>query len=360
MQWGSGMMIRTAFAAATAVLLGTFTAAAAEKIVLAHASPQLSASYAINSSVPLYLKYWEEEGLEVEVVPTPGAAAAMQLVISGQADVAYGSPNAAFAAIQRGAPLKIYFASTRGDIFGLALPTGSGLDSIDDLKGKTVGVSSFASAGTPYLKSLLATAGLTDDDVSIVEVGVGGRAAGALLGKQVDALALWDEAYVQMEGKDISFEKIIKDERADANFSGTLVVSEDSIKNRRQALIGLARGMAKAHLFQSENMEAVARIHWNVYPQSAPREGITDETVAETAKVLAVRKHIQSKDAFGTGRFGDIPAENMTRFQDYLVVTGQLPEAIDPTLYYTNEMIDEINDFDAAKVVEAAKTFKAP
>jgi len=360
MKRGSGMTIHKAFAVAAAVLLGsTFTAAAAEKIVLAHAAPQLSASYAINSSLPLYLKYWEEEGLDVEVVPTPGAAAAMQLVISGQADVAMGSPNAAFAAIQRGAPLKIYFSTLRGDIFGVAMPAGSGLDSIDDLKGKTVGVSSFASAGTPYLKGLLATAGLTDQDVSIVEVGVGGRAASALLSKQVDALALWDEAYVQMEGKDINFEKIIKDERADAAFSSSLVVSEDSIKNRRQALIGLARGIAKAQLYEAENLEAAARIHWEVYPQSAPREGVNEQTLDDATKVLAVRQHIQSKDAFGSGKFGDIPPDYMVRFQDYLIATDQLPAAIDPTLYYTNEMIDEINDFDAAKVVEAAKSFKA-
>ncbi len=351
---------RTLLTASVALFCSASWAAALEKIVLAHAAPQLSVSYAINSSMPEYLKYWEEEGLEVEVVPTPGAAAAMQLVISGQADVAMGSPNAAFAAIQRGAPLKIYFSTLRGDIFGIALPEGSGLESLEDLKGKTVGVSSFASAGAPYLKGLLKTANLTDQDVSIVEVGVGGRAAGALQTGQVDALSLWDEAYVQMEEKGIKFSKIIKDDRADAAFSSSLVVREDALKDRRQALVGLARGIAKAQLFESENLEAAARIHWQVYPQSAPREGLTPEVIEETKKVLEVRQHIQSKDAFGSGTFGDIPPDYMVKFQDFLVETGQLEKAIDPTAYYTNELIDEINDFDADAVVEAAKTFKNP
>jgi NitT/TauT family transport system substrate-binding protein len=348
--------------AAVAVLMGLSVSPslALEKLVLAHAAPQLSPSYAINSSLPQYLKYWEEEGLEVEIIPTPGAAAAMQLVISGQADVAMGSANAAFAAIQRGAPLKIYFSTLRGDIFGVALPEGSGLTSLEDLKGKTVGVSSFASAGAPYLKGLLKSVDLTDQDVSIVEIGLGGRAAGALQSGQVDALALWDEAYVQMEENGIKFSKIITDPRAAYAFSSSLVVRVDNLEKRRKEMVGLARGIAKAQLFESANLEAAARIHWDVFPQSAPREGVTPEAAAEMVKVLEVRQEIQGRDAFGTGKFGDLPPEYMAKFQDFLVETDQLEKKIDPTQYYTNDLIDDINSFDVGAVIEAAKTFTLP
>src|SRR5690606_21128263 len=129
------------------------------------------------------------------------------------------------------------------------------------------------SAGHPYLKGLLASADLTDQDVSIVEIGVGGRAAAALKSGQVDALSLWDEAYVQLKDRGFEFSKIIKDPRATTAFSSSLVVNEETLAKRRKALVGLARGIAKAQLFESLNLEAAARIHWSVYPQSAPREG---------------------------------------------------------------------------------------
>src|SRR5690606_8401780 len=100
--------------------------------------------------------------------------------------------------------------------------------------------------------------------------------------------------------------------------SSSLVVREEDLTERREALIGLARGIAKAQLFESANLEAAARIHWEVYPQSAPREGLTPEIIAETVKVLEVRQFIQSADAFGSGTFGDIPPEHMVRFQEFL------------------------------------------
>ncbi len=355
------MKIKTVLAAAVAIVgVAASPALAREKITMAHAAPQLTPSYAINSSLPQYLKYWEEEGLDVEIVPTPGAAAAMQLVISGQADVAMGAPNAALAAIQRGAPLKIYFSTLRGDIYGVALPKGSGLESLQDLKGKTIGVSSFASAGNPYLRGLLASIGLSDQDVSIIEIGVGGRAAAALKSGQVDALSLWDEAYVQMQDKGFEFSKIIKDPRATTAFSSSLVVNEEALTKRRKALVGLARGIAKAQLFESVNLEAAARIHWSVYPQSAPRGGITPEAIASTIKALEVRQGVQSRDAFGTGKFGDLPPGHMAKFQDLLVQSGQLEKKIDPEKYYTNDLIADINDFDEAAVRERAKTIISP
>ena len=50
----------------------------------------------------------------------------------------------------------------------------------------------------------------------------------------------------------------------------------------------------------------------------------------------------------------------MKKFQEYLVTTGQLPEAIDIDKYYTNELIAKINDFDTAVVQQQAKNFKEP
>ena len=355
------MTLRALLAGAIALVgLSGSPSLALEKVVLAHAAPQLTPSYAINSSLPQYLKYWEEEGLSVEIVPTPGAAAAMQLVISGQADVAMGAANAALSAIQRGAALKIYFSTLRGDIYGVALPEGSGLSSLTDLKGKTIGVSSFASAGAPYLKGLLSSVDLTDQDVSIVEVGVGARAAGALRSGQVQALALWDEAYVQMEENGIKFSKIITDPRAAYAFSSSLVAREEDLKKRQKVMVGLARGIAKAQLFESANLGAAARIHWKAYPESAPREGATPQAVAKMEKVLEVRQRIQSRDAFGTGKFGDLPPGHMEKFQDFLVETGQLKRSIDPGQYYTNDLIEEINAFDEAAIIEQAKRFTNP
>jgi hypothetical protein len=65
-----------------------------------------------------------------------------------------------------------------------------------------------------------------------------------------------------------------------------------------------------------------------------------------------------AKDVLGTGRYGDIPAANVSAVQDYLVATGQLEKKLDPAEYYDNTLIDRINDFDADAIVARAKSFK--
>jgi NitT/TauT family transport system substrate-binding protein len=352
------MMIRTTISVAFALALATSGAAAQalKKVSIVHAVPQLSASFANESSLPLYLGFWKEEGLDVEVNTSPGTAAAMQLVIGGGADIGVGNAHASMQARQKGAKVTSYYTSLRGDIFGIALPAG-GPKNLAELKDKTVGVSSFASGGASYAKALLGSAGLeVGKTVTLAEVGVGGRAAAALKSGQVQALSLWDEMYARLAQSGVALDTAIVDPRAKDLFASNLVIRDEDLKNKRQILIGIARGIAKAQLFSQTNPDAAVRIHWKVYPQSAPRDGVSDKAVKDEAAILSVREKMYSRDALGTGKYGDIPADKVSAVQTYLVETGQLEKKLDVAEYYSNELIDEINKFDAASIVARAKS----
>lgn len=355
----ASLVLAGAVMALVAGLPAAASAQSLKKVTVVHAIPQLTASFANESSLPAYLGFWKEEGLDVEVNTTPGSSAAMQLVISGQADIGVGNAHAAMSARQKGAKITSYYTSLRGDIFGIALPAAGDAKKLEDLKGKVVGVSSFASGGASYAKGLLGSVGLeVGKDVTLAEVGVGGRAAAALQGGQVQAFALWDEMYARMALSGLKLQPAITDPRAKSLFASNLVVRDPDIKAKEQILIGIARGIAKAQVFSAANPEAAVRIHWKVYPQSAPREGVTDKTVKEEAEILSVRSRHYSKDALGTGRYGDVPLSEVAAVQDYMVATGQLEKKLDPAEYYTNDLIDKINGFDAAAITARAKSFK--
>lgn len=201
--------------------------------------------------------FWKEEGLDVEALPAPGgAAAAVQLVIGGRATAAIANPSSEMIAVQKGSTIKFYYSAQRGDIFGIGLPEGSGLNSLQDLKGKTIGVTSFASGGTIYAKGLLSEAGLTEKDYTLAEIGVGARAAAALKSNQVQALSMYDEAYAQLAQAGLAMSKIIRDPRAKNYISGSIIVQNEEFTNRQAMLIGLARGIAKGQAFQEANPEA--------------------------------------------------------------------------------------------------------
>jgi len=352
-------LIKSASTVLGLFFLECVTANAAEKITLMHSVPQLTSLFAFGSSIPIELGFWKEEGLEVEALPAPGAAAAIQLVVGGRATAAIANPSGEMIAVQKGSTVKFYYSAQRGDIFGIGLPEGSGLNSLADLKGKTIGVTSFASGGTIYAKGLLSQAGLTERDYTLAEIGVGARAASALKSGQVQALSMYDEAYAQLAQAGLKMSQIIRDPRAKNYISGSIVVQNDEFTARKSLLVGLARGIAKGQIFQETNPEAAVRIHWKIYPTTAPRGGVTQEEVEKAVEVNKASTRLVSRNALGTNRFGDMPRERMADFQRYLVETGVLPKEIDVSNYYTEDLIPEINTFDAAAIEALAKSYVA-
>ena len=71
-------LLGAAFGGMLGGLLLAGSADAQTKITLAHALPNLTPSFAIDSSMPAYLGYWKKEGLDVDVITTPGSSAAVR------------------------------------------------------------------------------------------------------------------------------------------------------------------------------------------------------------------------------------------------------------------------------------------
>ena len=63
--------------------------------------------------------------------------------------------------------------------------------------------------------------------------------------------------------------------------------------------------------------------------------------------------------AGGVKKWGENSIENYNKYVDFLVANGVLKEKIDAKELVTNELIDDINKFDAAEVTKLAKDYKA-
>lgn len=135
------------------------------------------------------------------------------------------------------------------------------------------------------------------------------------------------------------------------------MVQIEDLEKRTEMLIGLARGIAKGQIFQEINPEAAVRIHWKVYPHTAPRGGVTEDEVKRAIEVNEASTKLVSRNALGTNRFGDMPRERMEDFQNYLVTTGVLPKELDVGNYYTEELIPRINAFDVGAIAARAKSY---
>src|SRR5438477_7400217 len=91
--------------------------------------------------------WFEKGGIKVELVPFPGSTDCVKAVATR--DVVYALPSIEPLAIIRpqGVKAKNYYTAYQGNIYGIVVPADSPVQKFTDLKGKTIGVTSMASAG---------------------------------------------------------------------------------------------------------------------------------------------------------------------------------------------------------------------
>lgn len=139
---------------------------------------------------PLYVAqqkgYFADEGLDVEFYYA-SAAEITKNVAAG--NVTFGFPNADTVVMGRAndVPVKIIHTTYQAGLGSVIFKKGSGIERPQDLKGKTVAITSYGSPNYTQLQVILKQAGLSTSDVNIKIVGTG-AIVNALATDQVDAI----------------------------------------------------------------------------------------------------------------------------------------------------------------------------
>jgi NitT/TauT family transport system substrate-binding protein len=238
------------------------------------------------------------------------------------------------------------------------VPVDSPVKTFADLKGKNIGVTSMASAGVIVARALAKTNGLDPDtDLKIVVAGEAGQTAALLRSGQVHALSQFDTQYALTENAGAKLRPL--DNKAIANFpSNGFVALEETLQNKRGEAVALTQGYAKGTVFAIANPEAAIRILWEVYPQT--RATGKDEATAmrDDLKTLLARAESWKLESVGAKKWGDNLEANYAAYIDFLVANGVLKEKVPASDLISNDLIDDINKFDAAEVIKLAKEYK--
>jgi putative hydroxymethylpyrimidine transport system substrate-binding protein len=143
------------------------------------------------------LGYFEEAGLDVSIETPSDPAAPVKQVAAGRTDLAISYEPEVALAREQGLPVVAVGALVNRPLTSLIWLKASGVKGVGDLKGKTI-----ATAGIPYqeafLKTILARADLTPEDVKSVNVGFG--LLPALVGGSAQAML---GGYSNVEGVDL-------------------------------------------------------------------------------------------------------------------------------------------------------------
>ncbi|MGH6943821.1 MAG: ABC transporter substrate-binding protein [Geminicoccaceae bacterium] len=303
------------------------------------------------------LGWYEEADIAVELVPLPGSTDCVKNVATGEIPYALAAVAPVAIITGTGVDLKTFYTAYQGNIYGIAVPADSPIETFADLKGKRLGVTSLASAGVIIARSLAAANGFDPDtDITIVAAGEAAQTAALVRSKQVDALSQYDTQYALVENAGVDLRMLENKEIASFPANGFVALDETLAQDRAQA-VALAQGYARGTVFAIANPEAAVRILYEVYPQTKATGKDEATALRDDVKTLEARAENWQLEKGGVTRWGENSEANYAAYLEFLKKQGVLKADVSVDQIVTNDLIDEINDFDPEAVKEKAEAY---
>lgn len=232
--------------------------------------------------------YFEEEGLDVELEYFADYTASLDALAAGKLDGNSQTLNDTMASVAAGSDQVIVVVNDNS-AGNDAIIVDEGIDSIQDLKGKTVA----AEAGVVdhfLLLQGLASEGLTEDDIDFRGVPTDAAAA-SFAGGEFDAVGVFAPFTVEALKRPGS--KVLFDS---ADFPGTipdhLVVSREMVESRPGDVQGLVNAWYKAYDFIQSDQDAA-------YAIMAAKAEVSVDEYAEFAGGTRLFSAEEAMEAFG-------------------------------------------------------------
>lgn len=170
--------------------------AAAEKVRIGYWSSGVSLGY---GTVLENKDFLAKRGIDAEFVHFPDVNAPIKALASGSIDLAFAAPLAGvFSSAAQGVPIKIFVATQPADV-QFVVPQGSPITSLDQLKGKKIGMSPAGSSVAVVASTLLQNNNhIAPNEFQLIG-GNESRLAQFLAQKQVDAAALRSLTIAQLD-----------------------------------------------------------------------------------------------------------------------------------------------------------------
>ena len=284
------------------------------------------------------LGYFADEGLTVSVEALDGSGAIMQSILSGQAEVGLPSPGPFLQGVNEGADLLSVYTLFQSNVFALVTLADSGITSLEDLEGQTIGVGTIDGGEVPFVRAMLSQeAGLEEeDDYELLPVGDGGTAAVALEDGEVAAYAAAfpDVAILKLRGLDVV--DLISDDFA-SFFDSLFVMQREFVEENPQIVEGFGRAIARATQWGFDNPDDVIDITSQEFPEEAEDRELTQAFLDETIALFELPPEAD-------GQFGYAVPEAVERYVGFLVEQGELDTAPD-TSVFVNDFVAAYNDF---------------
>jgi NitT/TauT family transport system substrate-binding protein len=200
--------------------------------------------------------FWREEGLDVEVILIRGAVG-MQALLGGSVDYTSASGSTIAAAV-RGLPVKLVFISSAKPMFELI--SQPQIKSVQELKGKIVGISSRGGSNDLMMQLILQKNGLAPNkDVTTIIVGAQAETVIALQTGRIAAALLTPPRNFMLQRD--GFNRLAHaSDYLPTYGNGGIGVTDEKIKTNPAEVLALVKGTVKGLQYSLKNRAEMIKI----------------------------------------------------------------------------------------------------
>lgn len=275
--------------------------------------------------------FFKKENIDLTFIPGAGGGDAIKNVLAGNADIAFTDAGSFFNALNQGEDLVSIYNIYPQNVFNVVAKKSSGIEKPEDLKGKKIGVYSLASGTRENLLILLHTAGLTEEDVEIVETGLLNFAP--LMQDQVDATAATDTGLYLGEQKGLEDYNVME-VRDYLNFSSDMfVVTRDVYDNHKEELQAFLRAFKKSAQWMLDHPDEAATL--------AKQFTIDGQDEEQNRAIIDIRNISSVQEGHDLG-YTDL--DDMQQAIDVYEELGLIDQPIDITKHMTNDLLPTGDD----------------
>ncbi len=305
------------------------------------------------------VNFYAEEGIQQEIINMSGVSQTIQAVTTGNSEISPVSPPGLLniAAKNPDIDLVCAYCWLRRVHWGIGVKPDSPIKSLSELKGKKIGIRNQGDTGFIGAKAMVAELGMDPaKDMEWIPIGEGGPAGNAIHKGSVDAMAYWDGGFARVEAAGFPLRYLDNTPGMQNLFGNAYAVRKSDLAKNKQMLIRYFRAMAKGTVFAHTNPEASVKLAWEVFPESKPKGMSEAEAMTAAMKIVNVRKDKWLPGSWAKDqRWGAMTKEEWAAQVKFAGLEGKIN---DVGKYWTDELIEEINKFDAKAIADKARNFK--
>jgi NitT/TauT family transport system substrate-binding protein len=271
--------------------------------------------------------FYAAEGIDLQIKPGGGSGKTVQAVDAGQAEFGWADTPPLLKGIATGMKVKSLGVFLQKGPSSVEFFADKGITKPADLKGKTVTVMSFQDTTYYALLGVLASVGLTQNDVDIQAAGPTGVWEFVAAGKAAGMAGVPDWIPpIQAAGVKV---KVIPSDEFFPHMAQGIAVSDDVIKQKPEMVRKFVRAALRGMKDIMDNPDSAADDFVKFVPEWKGKEGAVKFALNMYAKLVYP----------GQKTLGEVDVARLSSLQDFYVSKGLIQKASPVDDLYSNAFV---------------------